>query len=134
MLPSKVGDDACVLARRWTLDPTLSAMLVSLEGWARVEIAKSGLRWPGINIISGYRSSARQADLNPDAPNSLHTRCPSLAADLSVGSIAVGSDAIWELLGGRWKWMGGRWGGNFSFTGSTPGMVNRREQNHFDLG
>jgi len=110
-------------------------MLVSLEAWADREIARTGLRWPGIKIISGYRSQERQASLNPNAPDSLHTRCPALAADLQVGAIPGNftQNAIWELLGGRWKLMGGRWGGNFS-PGKGIDGVNRREQNHFDLG
>lgn len=108
-------------------------MVQDLDGWADRKIALTGFRWPGLWIISGWRSKVRQAAVNPSSPNSLHTRCPSLAVDLRVGHVAgwPGADAIWELLGGRWKLMGGRWGGDF--TAGRPG-VNRREQNHFDLG
>jgi len=108
-------------------------MLQNLDRWADREIARTGLRWPGIFIVSGHRDRESQAEINPDAPSSLHTRCPSLAVDLRVGEIAgwPGVNAIWELLGGRWKLMGGRWGGDF--TAGQPG-VNREEQNHFDLG
>lgn len=129
----RVDADACVLSRRFLLAPHLVQMVQDLDRWADREIARAGLRWPGLFVISGQRTAALQAELNPDAPASLHLRCPSLAVDLRVGDIAgwPGQDAIWELLGGRWKLMGGRWGGDF--TGGMPG-VNRQEQNHFDLG
>jgi len=110
--------------------------LQSLEVWAvrtfNLDAANLGIRWSGIYVISGHRSRESQAQVNPDAPSSLHTRCPSLAVDLRVGNVpGLGADAIWEWLGARWKWMGGRWGGDF--TGGQPG-INRAEQNHFDLG
>ena len=134
MLPEAIGTDACLLEGRWVLDPHLAQMLVSLEAWAHQQFAGEGFRWPGIKIISGHRSQVRQASVNPDAPHSLHTRCPSLAVDLQVGSVPnLPGDALWEWLGGRWKMMGGRWGGDFS-PGKGIDGVNRREQNHFDLG
>ncbi len=134
MLPSRVGTDACSLARRWVLDPHLSEMVVSLDSWAYEQFAGYGLGWPGIQVISGYRSEVRQAQINPDAPDSLHTRCPSLAADLRVGGVpSLPGGAVWEWLGARWKMMGGRWGGDFS-PGKDITGVNRAEQNHFDLG
>jgi len=109
-------------------------MLQTLDRWADESIARTGLRWPGLYIVSGWRSEKEQTDINPDAPASLHRRCPSLAADLRVGSVAgLDSDSVWELLGGRWKLMGGRWGGDFS-PGKDITGVNRAEQNHFDLG
>lgn len=123
-----------MLSRRWVLDPTLVRMVQALDRWALEQIARTGLRWPGIRLVSGHRTKERQAEVNPDAKASLHTRCPSLAVDLRVGAIAgVESNAVWELLGGRWKLMGGRWGGDFS-PGKDVTGVNRREQNHFDLG
>ena len=135
MLPSPVGDDACSLARRWFLDPHLAEMLVSLEAWGHSQFAGSWFHWPGIKVISGYRSNIRQAQVNPDAPRSLHTRCPALAVDLQLGGIPlISNNALWELVGGRWKIMGGRWGGDFSGPGRGIDGVNRREQNHFDLG
>ena len=136
MLPEKVGNDACGLERRWVLDPDLAAMVVSLEGWAHEQFAGYGLRWPGIVIISGHRSKVRQATVNPAAQDSLHTRCPALAVDLRVGAVPAslpGGGSLWEWLGARWKMMGGRWGGDFS-PGKDISGVNRREQNHFDLG
>ena len=105
-------------------------MLKSLDEWARREFDKAfatfGVRWPGIFIISGHRSAQGQASINPDAPASLHTRCPSLAADLRVGNVpaSISADALWDWLGARWAMMGGRWGGRFS----------TRDENHFDLG
>jgi len=113
-------------------------MVQDLDRWADREIARAGLRWPGLWIISGWRSTTRQAEINPNSPDSLHTRCPSLAAGLRGGHLPEfgGQNAIWELLGGRWKLVGGRWGGDFT---GPPGFkdisgINRREQNHFDLG
>jgi len=119
-----------LLARRWILDPTLVSMLQALDEWARrnfdAGFAGLGIRWPGLYIISGWRSEQSQAHENPDAPNSLHLRCPSLAVDLRVANISASltTDAIWDWLGARWALMGGRWGGRFS----------RRDENHFDLG
>jgi len=115
-----------VLARRWTLDPFLAEDLVSLDRKAAVEFAAAGLRWPGLWIISGFRSRSTQAHLNPAAPDSLHTRCPSMAADLRVGNVqaSITTREIWAWLGAHWQLMGNRWGGAFS----------QPDENHFDLG
>ena len=88
-------------------------------------MAAAGFRWPGLSIISGYRSRFLQLEINPLAPQSLHTRCPSLAADLRVGDqpASITPVALWELLGRIWSSLGGRWGGRFS----PPDL------NHFDL-
>ncbi len=119
-----IGDD-CGLSRRWRLEPTLAAMLGRLEARAQDAFSAEGLRWPGIFVISGYRSPQRQAQVNPDAPNSLHVRCPALAVDLRVGDLPASSTPLelWSFLGQLWKALGGRWGGDF-----TP-----RDPNHFDL-
>ena len=121
---SRVGTDACRLSRRWILDPTLAEMLVELDGRAAQEFSAEGFRWPGLSVISGYRSGALQAVINPAAPKSLHTRCPSLAADLRVGDMAASLTpfALWAKLGRIWSSLGGRWGGFFS----PP------DPNHFD--
>jgi len=126
MLPSEVGDDACSLARRWVLDLALAKALVSLNRWASDRFASAGIRWAGLWVVSGFRTRAHQAQLNPDAPDSLHTRCPSLAVDLRMGASPPLGDLtpIWQLLGARWKLLGGRWGGDFS----------QADNNHFDLG
>lgn len=116
-----MGRDACRLANRWTLDLGLANMLVRLEEQASREF---GRYWPGLFIISGYRTPAHNADVG-GAPNSFHTRCPSLAADLRVGSVAgrlPGDHEIWAILGGIWRLMGGKWGGTFG------------DPNHFDIG
>jgi len=109
------NDDACGLSRRWVLDPGLADMLVRLDGRARAIFSAEGLRWPGIFIISGHRTSARQARVNPTVPRSLHTQCPSLAADLRVGDAPASTTAteVWAFLGTLWKALGGRWGGDF---------------------
>ena len=121
----RIPDDACGLSRRWILDPTLAGMLVRLDQWAAGEFSASGLRWPGLFVISGYRSPLLQADVNPLAPASLHTRCPSLAADLRVGDIPASLTGVetWAFLASHWFTLGGRWGGRF-----TP-----PDNNHFDL-
>jgi len=122
------GDDSCGLQRRWTLDPTLADMLVDLDEWARRTFAAARFRWPGLFIISGYRSAGLQAELNPLAPASLHTRCPSLAADLRVGDVpaSITTPEFWAVLGQRWRQMGGRWGGDFL-------PPEGPDYNHFDL-
>lgn len=92
---------------------------------AQRQFSAQGFRWPGLYIISGFRSKRLQLDVNPLAPGSLHTRCPSLAADLRVGDIpaSLTPREFWELLAAIWESLGGRWGGRF-----TP-----PDFNHFDL-
>ena len=125
-LSAPLGDDCCGLSDRWVLDLTLACDLVALDQWAGQELAAQGIRWDGFRIISGYRSPAVQVVVNPAAPRSLHTFCPSLAADLRVGGTPATSTEIetWFWLGQRWEFMGHRWGGRFR----PPDL------NHFDLG
>ncbi len=120
-----VGRESCSLSRRWVLEPILGHMLVRLDQWAAGQFSSQGLRWPGLFIISGHRSPLLQAEINPLAPASLHTRCPSLAADLRVGDLPASLTGIeiWHFLGQGWGLLGGRWGGSFS----PP------DNNHFDL-
>lgn len=100
--------------------------LVSLNQWAAHELSAQGIHWPGLTIISGYREPRLQIILNPLAPRSLHTRCPSLAADLRLGSVAasITEPELWAFLGTRWEFMGHRWGGRF----------HPPDLNHFDMG
>lgn len=100
-------------------------MVVDLDAWAERQFAAEGLRWGGLWIISGYRSPQSQAELNPLAPDSLHTTCPAMAVDLRVAGSPASTTPFefWAWLGTKWKMMGGRWGGDFS----------RRDPNHFDL-
>ena len=100
-------------------------MLLRLDDRARSLLAAEGIRFPGLFVISGFRSSSLQDQLNPSAPRSFHTRCPALAADLRVGDVpaSVTPFEVWAFLGGIWKLMGGRWGGDF----------NPPDPNHFDL-
>jgi len=100
-------------------------MLVRLDDQARRAFSAEGIRWPGLFIISGFRSLGLQIDINPLAPASLHTRCPALAVDLRVGDLpaSLTPPEFWAFLGSRWETMGGRWGGRF-----TP-----PDPNHFDL-
>jgi len=96
-------------------------MLVRLEQQAAQEF---GRFWPGLWIISGYRTPAHNADVG-GVPGSFHTACPSLAVDLRVGNVAgLNSDEVWSIIGGMWRLMGGKWGGSFSVP----------DPNHFDIG
>lgn len=118
----------CELARRWILDPTLAAMLVSLETWARTYLATDRARWPGLYVISGHRSEPLAPALNPGqapATQSRHLACPSLAADLRVGNApaSVTPLTVWAALGSAWEALGGRWGGRF----------DPPDPNHFDI-
>jgi len=90
-------------------------MVIDLDVRAAQEFSTQGLRWPGLYIISGYRSPTVQSRVNPSAPASKHTRCPSMAIDLRVGDVAasVTDPTIWHFLGRLWKKLGGRWGGSF---------------------
>lgn len=126
MLSEPIGNDSCGLAHRWTLDPTLAQDLVLLDVRAKATMATQGVRWEGLFIISGYRTPSVQASLNPSAPRSLHTYCPSLAADLRVANQPATQTPVetWFFLGDIWEGMGHRWGGRFA----APDL------NHFDLG
>ena len=112
---TRVTDDACGLSRRWSLDPRLAGMVVALQERARDAFASQGVRFPGLWVISGWRSRTRQAAINPLAPDSRHTLCPSMAVDLRVGDLPASTTPteIWATLGGIWKSLGGRWGGEF---------------------
>lgn len=100
--------------------------LVRLEGRAEERFATTPFRWPGLWIISGFRTGEDQARLNPAVRDSLHTRCPALAVDLRVGTIpGVGRDALLEFAGSLWMDMGFRWGGLFR---DFPNPA------HFDIG
>ncbi len=130
MLPEPIGDDSCLLAQGWILDPALAEGLVAMQRFSWDKLAPAKLRGPDLWIISGWRSEEAQADLNPLITRSRHTFCPSMAADLRVGDLpaTITQPDIWQLLGGWWKFnVHGRWGGDFPPTG-------RFELNHFDLG
>jgi len=80
--------------------------------------------WPGLKIISGFRTPQRN-DAVGGVASSRHLLCPSTAADLRVGGVeGLESAEVWTMLGGYWKLHGGRWGGDFG----NPDL------NHFDLG
>jgi len=126
MLPEAINGDACGLARRWVLDSALAEALVLLERLAEERFASPLTRWPGLWIISGQRTKAHQASLNPLVEDSRHTRCPSLAVDLRVGTIPGFSDGgLLQFAGAIWIELGGRWGGTFTDFPSP---------NHFDIG
>jgi len=118
MAASPVGNDACDLSRRWTLDPDFAARLVKLDAILAEKFGPVGLGWPGLYVLSGFRSKSLQSEVNPSAPNSWHTRCPALAADLQVGTFPASQTPLefWAVIGNLWKLnnLGGRWGGDFS--------------------
>lgn len=123
MASSRVGNDACLLSRRWRISPTLAGMLVALDARAESVFSSQGLRWPGLYVISGYRSPSLQASVNPTEPFSGHVECPAVAVDLRVGDLpASTTPEFWPVLGTLWKAQGGRWGGDFP----TP------DPNHFE--
>lgn len=109
------GADACGLARRWLLDATLAARLVELDDVAARSYATERFRWPGLYIISGYRTRGEQARVNPFNEESHHRCCPALAADLRLDDIPASNTpvSVWEELGLFWKVLGGEWGGDF---------------------
>ena len=126
MLPTPVGTDACSLEERWILTPILAQDLVRMDRVADARFATAGIRWPGLWILDGYRTQEAQDILNPDVKDSLHRRCPSLAADLRVGPIAgISSIELLQFAGGIWMAFGHRWGGIFS---DFPNPA------HFDVG
>lgn len=123
-----IGRDPCGMVRRWSLSPHLALMLLALDQWACEVFSSKGLGWPGLRIISGYRSRALVSAFNPletAAKKSRHRRLPSLAADLRVGDVPATATPleVWTFLGLQWERMGGRWGGRFS----SP------DPNHFDI-
>lgn len=117
--------DPCSLAKRWVLDVRLAQDLFVLDQFAAKQFSARGIRFERLTVISGRRSPKTQIIVNPNAPNSLHTYCPSLAVDLRVGSAPASktSPAIWFQLGQWWEMMGHRWGGRFR----PPDL------NHFDM-
>lgn len=136
MRSERVEDDPGGLVRRWDLDPSTACAVVALELEARCTLSPGGIRWPGLFVISGYRSRPVASALAPDqapAAQSLHMarrdgRPASLAVDLRVGNLPASTTPleIWSALGSLWKRLvpGGRWGGDFD-----PPDVN-----HFDMG
>lgn len=88
---------------------------MALEQRAAAAFSAEGLRWGGIWIISGYRSPAHQASVNPSNPNSRHSQCPSMAVDLRVANLPASGTPreLWGFLGQLWQSIGGRWGGSF---------------------
>jgi len=108
--------DHCSLSRRWFLEPGFARALVTLESVAQRLVAADGLHWPGLYVISGYRSRAEQASVSPGRPASPHTWCPAMAVDLRVGDTpaSITPPEWWAFVGNIWKSLGGRWGGDFA--------------------
>lgn len=125
MIPERIGEDWCGLARRWILDPLLAKRLVKLAAWAPFPV----------QIISGYRSPDKQralrAEGRPAAPvdRSTHTSCPSTGADVWPG-IAV-TRVVQAELGRAGVTAGLRWGGGSPVDPQT-GIPS--DWNHFDNG
>jgi len=117
MVAEPFGKDPCLLSRRWALDPDFARRLVDLDRILREKFAPVGLGWPGLYIVSGFRSKGLQATVNPGVTNSWHTRCPALAVDIQVGTFPASRTPleVWAVIGNIWKLnnLGGRWGGDF---------------------
>lgn len=97
-------------------------MLLQMDDWASTEFSKAGLPYPGLIVISGFRTRTHNTAIG-GAPNSRHLTCPSRAVDLQFGSVpGVSAPTIWAWFGAKWRSLGGRWGGEFE------------DPNHFDLG
>lgn len=118
------GADSCGLQRRWAIDATLADRLITLQETAAKKFSAAGLPWDSLFIISGYRSPARQLEVNPSNPNSKHSRCPAVAVDLRVSDLPASTtpEIVWYKLGQIWIELGGRWGGVF----------NPPDLNHFE--
>ena len=131
MTPERVTDDACGISRRWLLAPHVAESVVSVNREMGSLFSAQGIRWPGLTIISGYRSSQKQAQVNPAVTKSWHSRCPALAVDLRVGDAPASTTPVelWATIAHQFKKRGARWGGDFKHAGSGP---NKREANHFD--
>jgi len=120
--------DPCRLASKWTLENELSFKLVAMA---------SGIPF-GLTIYSGFRTAARQAELEaagrPTAPDRLstHRACPSQGADVRFTLGAANLELTSRVLFGHHATLAGlRWGGG--------GPVNDRtgipvDWNHLDLG
>ena len=121
----RVTTDACGLSRRWIIHPQLAGMLVRTEQWLAQIFAAEGLRWPGLFVVSGWRSASTQAQVNPANPTSKHRWCPSVAADLRIGDLPASTTPreLWAIVGTLWKAQGGRWGGDF----------RDPDDNHFEM-
>lgn len=110
------GSDACGLSRRWRISTNLASMLVTLEASSAQQFSAAGIPWGGLFILSGYRSQTFQARVNPSNPDSKHSQCPAVAADLRVADLPASTtpDIVWLKLGETWQRLGGTWGGTFS--------------------
>ena len=128
--------DADSLVGRWGLRRDTAMAVLETDRIVRCWMAACGVRWPGLYIISGYRTRPVESSLSPDrtpARRSLHMarqlgQPASLAVDLRVGNLPASTtpDEIWGLVASAWKLAapGGRWGGEFT----DPDV------NHFDMG
>jgi len=120
------GNDSLCLQRQWNISADLADKLIRAEDLAAQSFSSEGLCWPGVWIISGHRTREEQAEINPDFPNSLHRRDPSVAVDILLGNLpGPENDPLLAHFAIFWKALFGRWG----FDAYGPA-----EQNHFDLG
>jgi hypothetical protein len=119
--------NVCSLAWRWGIDPSLSLRLT------RMAEAIAPLR---IGIISGFRDSAKQAEL-ASRPGSLaaadalstHRTCPATGADLKLLGVGFPSRAHKVSFGAAATLAGLRWGGGSKLQDGIP-----EDWNHVDLG
>jgi len=123
--PHLDGDGICGLQDRWKISGVLATKIVCMAG-----------RLPfGIQIISGYRTREKQAELErsgrPAAPDHLstHRACPATGVDL-FPLVAV-SNVVKATLGEAAVVCGLRWGGG-SQVDPESGIPS--DWNHVDLG
>lgn len=117
--------DPCDLMARWQISQALAQRLVRMAG--RLEF--------GVQIISGYRTEAKQVQLSkagrPTARTdcSTHTWCPATGADL--WPLVTPVNAVKARLGAEAVHVGLRWGGG-SVVDPATGIP--QDWNHVDLG
>lgn len=147
MLPELLGADPndraawCKLAVRWKIVPELAY---------RLSIMAAACPF-GLNIISGYRTAEKQAELEregrPTAPDALstHRSCPATGADLLPVNVETSSNVVRASFGAAAVRAGLRWGGGSELTYTKlpanakppPGWKPvgiPKDWNHVDLG
>jgi len=113
VLPEALPDDpndldaVCALSARWGIHPELARRLAIMQQACPFRL----------NLISGYRTAERQAELEregrPTAPDALstHRSCPATGADISPVNVTGLSQPVQVYVGEAATRAGLRWGG-----------------------